>query len=57
MYILAVCTKFKKYECQQMVTDAYAAVKIICTDGFKLLMFYVFCKAAAKNLYKQGNFF
>jgi len=57
MYILAVCVKFKRDECQKMVTDAYAAVKIICTDGFKLLMFYVFCNIAAKILYKQGNCF
>jgi len=57
MYILAVCVKFKKDGCQNMITDAYEAVRTICTDGSKLLMFYVFCKIAAKILNEQGNFF
>ena len=56
MYILAVCVKFQKDKSQKMITDAYAAAKIICTDGFKLLMFYVLCNTAAKILYEQGNF-
>lgn len=57
MYLLAVCSKFKIHQYRQMVTDAYAAINIICTDGLKLLMFYRFCNSAAKILYTQGKFF
>jgi len=57
MYLLAVCSKFHQKQCHKMVTDVYVVLGIICTDGFKLLMFYKFCNSAAKILYKHGNFF
>jgi len=54
MYLLAVCAKFKH---RKLSTDTYAVVGKICTDGFKLLMFYRFCNSAAKILHTQGIFF
>jgi len=57
MYLLAVCSKFHQEQCHQMVTDVYECLETICTDGFKLLMFYKFCNSAAKILHKHGNFF
>lgn len=57
MYLLAVCAKMNKNKYNKLVTDVYEALEIICTDGFKLLMFYRFCNTAAKILYEHGNFF
>jgi len=39
-----------------MITDAYAAVSFICTDGLKLLMFVKFCKEVRSILQTEGNF-
>lgn len=39
-----------------MITDAYAAVSFICTDGLKLLMFVKFCKEVRIILHTEGNF-
>ncbi|XP_026819290.1 uncharacterized protein LOC113557950 [Rhopalosiphum maidis] len=54
IYLLAVCAKFNRENCQKMITDAYAIVKTICMDGLTLLMFYKFCSIAAKLLYENG---
>jgi len=40
-----------------MVTDAYAAIPLICSDGLKLLMFAKFCRNARNILYSEGDFF
>jgi len=40
-----------------MVTDAYAAVSTVCTDGLKLLMFVRFCTKANNILFDQGKYF
>jgi len=50
-----VCAKFNLKPCEKMVSDAYAAVSTICTDGLKLLMFVKFCKIADNILFDQGK--
>lgn len=55
--MLAVCAGFNLKQCMKMVTDAYAAVSIVCTDGLKLLMFSKFYKTATRFIYKEGKFF
>uniref|UniRef100_A0A2H8U049 SS-A/Ro ribonucleoprotein n=1 Tax=Melanaphis sacchari TaxID=742174 RepID=A0A2H8U049_9HEMI len=54
IFTLAVCAKFNLKQCIKMVTDAYAAVSTICTDGLKLLMFVKFCSVANNILFDQG---
>lgn len=54
IFALAVCAKFNLEPCKKMVTDAYAAVSTICTDGLKLLMFVRFCTKANNILFDQG---
>lgn len=54
--MLAVCAGFNLKQCVKMVSDAYAAVSIVCTDGLKLLMFSKFYKTATRFLYKEGKF-
>lgn len=40
-----------------MVTDAYNAVTVICTDGLKLLMYVKFCTDVNTILFDEGNLF
>lgn len=57
IFVLAICAGFNLKQCVKMVTDAYAAVSIVCTDGLKLLMFSKFYKTAKLLIYKEGKFF
>lgn len=56
IFTLAVCTRFNLESCKKMVSDAYAAVSSICTDGLKLLMFVKFCSDAKSILHDEGKF-
>ncbi|VVC29540.1 TROVE domain [Cinara cedri] len=52
IFVLAVCTRFNLEQCEKMVSDAYAAVSLICTNGLKLLMFVKFCEIVSENMCK-----